>query len=281
AICTPPSTHAKLSVEAMRNNCHVLIEKPMALNVNDCDIIIDAAKKYNRKICVIHNQAFNPAFLKAGELISKKDIGNFLGMRIFLSTDVAYITSKRDHWAHKLPGGILGETGPHAVYLSLAFLNNVKRVCVHAGKHLPQFPWSRYEDFRIDLIADNGISSIYLACGSNQWAAEVDLVTRETILKVDLERRLIMRHNLKKLAPFSIGASMVSNAYQILRGCAVNAAGFVNGRDLDAHFAIISRFTESIVNNSPVPSTVTPQRAREVARVMEMLVAELEKEGGA
>src|SRR5437588_7401339 len=36
-ICTPPRTHAALAVEAARHGCHLLIEKPMALSVADCE----------------------------------------------------------------------------------------------------------------------------------------------------------------------------------------------------------------------------------------------------
>src|ERR1035441_7971217 len=36
-ICTPPQTHVRLAVEACRHKCHLLIEKPMALSVEDCD----------------------------------------------------------------------------------------------------------------------------------------------------------------------------------------------------------------------------------------------------
>ena len=49
-ICTPPQTHARLAVEAMRHGCHVLVEKPMALTVADCDQIVQASKDCGLKV---------------------------------------------------------------------------------------------------------------------------------------------------------------------------------------------------------------------------------------
>jgi len=42
-ICTPPSIHMQVAVEATEFGCHVLMEKPMALKVSDCDLMIKAA----------------------------------------------------------------------------------------------------------------------------------------------------------------------------------------------------------------------------------------------
>src|SRR5437016_14634984 len=39
-LCVPPGVHASLAIEALNHGCHVLMEKPMALSVNDCDELI-------------------------------------------------------------------------------------------------------------------------------------------------------------------------------------------------------------------------------------------------
>ena len=50
-VCTPPQIHAPIAIEALGHGCHVLMEKPMALSVADCDSMIEAAQKNNRKLC--------------------------------------------------------------------------------------------------------------------------------------------------------------------------------------------------------------------------------------
>jgi predicted dehydrogenase len=159
-VCTPPKTHSTLAIEALENGAHVLLEKPMATSLVECDQIIAAAKKANRFVSLAHSDLFYPSFMKSQQMVESGAIGTFRGMRIFLSTPVDYITSKSDHWAHKLPGGVLGETGPHVVYMTLAFIKQIRKIQIHAQKLLPEFPWSPYEDYRITLAGDYAASSI-------------------------------------------------------------------------------------------------------------------------
>jgi predicted dehydrogenase len=272
-ICTPPQIHAKLAMEAVERGSHVLLEKPMALKTGDCDEMIKRAAKYQKKICVIHNQLFNPAFFKAKELVSKGKIGKFSGMRIFLSTPADYITSKKDHWAHRLPGGILGETGPHAVYLALAFLKNVHDVEAYAGKFLHEYPWSSAEDFRINLLAENGIASIALLYGSNQWGAEVDIIGTQGILKIDLEARSVVRYNRPRLTAFSVGNSVFDMALGELGALASNGVRHILGKNYNAHAIGIRKFVESIIKGEQPPVNIDD--ARETVRLIEVMIDKL------
>ena len=174
-ICSPPRTHAELAIGSLKAGAHALIEKPMAINTEECDQILAVAQENGRKICVAHSDLFYPSFLKAREIVKQGTIGDFGGMRIFLSTPVDYITSKPDHWAHRLPGGVIGETGPHVIYMALAFINPIQTVRVDARKQLNQFPWSPYEDYRLDLIGENATCSVALTYATNRWAVQLDL----------------------------------------------------------------------------------------------------------
>lgn len=274
-ISTPPSTHAKLSIEAIQNNCHVLLEKPMALSLADCDAIIDAANRLDRKICVIHNQIFNPVFVKARKIVSNGQIGKFLGMRIILITPCDYMTSLNDHWAHKLPGGVLGETGPHALYLSQAFLNNINDVRVYAKKQIPEFTWSRFEDFRIELLADNGICSVVLLYSTNQWKAEIDIFASSGTLKIDLQNHVLLKYNRTDLVPFHIAKSSFAQALLTMKETTFNSIKYMFRKNFNPHSVVISGFVDSILNNAPPP--ITAKEGREVVRVMQMLIESLNK----
>lgn len=118
-ICVPPQIHAPIAIEAIENGCHVIMEKPMALKTSDCDQMIDAARKHGVKLCVIHNNIFDPPFLKAKKLVEDGAIGDFVGMRIFLSTHRSDMIDLKDHWYHKLPGGVMGgNRTAYGIYVS-------------------------------------------------------------------------------------------------------------------------------------------------------------------
>lgn len=274
-ICTPPQTHAKLAVEAMKAGCHVFIEKPMALTLAECDEIINASEKSRVKVCVGHSDLFYHPFIKARQLVANGEIGEFRGMRIFLSTPTDYMTSQKDHWAHRLAGGVIGETGPHVVYMSLAFINPIRKVSIDAIKLL-DYPWSRFEDYRIDLLGDRGISSITLSYATDHWMARLDILGSKGILMLDLESMSLVKYRRLDLKPVSVGLSQLSECGQLLRNALANGLRFATAGLSSTHDRLIGGFVESIVNKVQPPVTV--QEGREAVRVMSMIVERLEEQ---
>jgi predicted dehydrogenase len=272
-ICSPPRTHADIAIRSLAAGAHAMIEKPMAIGVEECDRIIAASKETGRKICVAHSDLFYPSFLKARELAKHGAIGEFRGMRIFLSTPLDYITSKPDHWAHKLPGGVIGETGPHVIYMTLAFINPIRDVRVEARKQLPQFPWSPYEDYRLDLMGEKASCSVALTYATNRWAVQLDLWGSEGHMKFDLETQTIVLHGRADLRPLTLGLSAIKEAGQILLGTADTSLSYALGTFENTHERLIREFVESIQNGSPPP--VTPEEGREAVRVMDLVVKQL------
>jgi len=184
-VCTPPKAHAPVAIEAMEHGCHVLLEKPMAPSLSDCDRMIQASRKYGVKLSIVHNERFYPPFLKAEELVKSGAIGELTGMRVLSLTHREIYMAHENHWVHKLPGGVIGETGPHAVYLSRVFVKNVNNVDFCARKKT-DYPWVLYNDYRVELEGENMNSSIYVSHASDYTAGEVDLFGTDYALKVDL-----------------------------------------------------------------------------------------------
>jgi predicted dehydrogenase len=268
-ICVPPQVHAQVAVEAIEKGCNVIMEKPMALKTSDCDQMIDAARKHEVKLCVIHNNIFHPPFIKARKLVADGAIGDFVGMRIFLSTPRWDMIDLKDHWYHKLPGGVIGETGPHMAYMSLAFLNEIKNVDIYAKNFLGHH-WAPFDEFRIELEGENGISSVALSYTRNCWAGNVDLFGTEAALHLDLQSMLFIRHQLKELSYMPIARSSLSTVSQMIGGLASNVFKAVAGRQKIGTDVVIERFVDSVLNDSPLP--VTGEEGRETVKVMEMVV---------
>lgn len=58
SITTPPDTHARLTIQALEAGCHVLVEKPMAPSLEECDAMIAAAKRTGRTLAVVAQNRF-------------------------------------------------------------------------------------------------------------------------------------------------------------------------------------------------------------------------------
>ena len=63
SIATPASNHYNATALALKNNCHVFVEKPFTKNVKEASKLIDLKKTKNLKIQVGHIERFNPAFV--------------------------------------------------------------------------------------------------------------------------------------------------------------------------------------------------------------------------
>lgn len=273
-ICTPPKTHTRLALEAMRNGCHVLVEKPMALTVADCDQIVQASKEYGLQVCVGHSDLFYEPFIRARRMVANGAIGRVSGMRIFLSTPTDYMTSRPEHWAHKLPGGVIGETGPHIVYMTLAFIPHIRTVSVDALKVMNNYPWSSFEDYRINLIGDDAICSATVVYTTDQWSAKVEVLGDKGFLMLDLESMSVLHYRRTELKPGPVGLSLLRESAQLAGALVSNSIRVATRRVRSTHEAIISQFADSILAGSEPP--VSAEEGREAVRVLNMVVDNIE-----
>jgi predicted dehydrogenase len=74
-ICLPTNLHAPVTLEALRAGKHVLVEKPMALDVASAHAMIAEAEKQKRVLMVAQVLRFFPAYVALGEILSSRRIG--------------------------------------------------------------------------------------------------------------------------------------------------------------------------------------------------------------
>jgi len=277
-VCTPPQIHAPIAIEALENGCHVLLEKPMALTTTDCDRMIEAARKNDRKLCIVHNVLFHPPLVKARKLVKEGAIGNFIGMRILLADPRNEMIMRKDYWIHKLPGGVIGETGPHPAYISLAFLDKVNSVEIFAKNYL-EHPWARFDEFRFELDASNGLSSVAISYSGERYAAEVEIFGSKGALYIDLQSMLCLKYGPKtSLSHGKLVSTSLNTVFQIIGGIMANGLKALTGQFKVGHDTVIELFVDSVINNTAPP--VTGEEGREVIRVLDMLVSRLYEKYG-
>jgi predicted dehydrogenase len=74
SVCTPNGLHMQPVVDAANAGCHVIVEKPMAMNPAECRQMVDAAKKNNVKLAVGFQYRFHPY---TDYLVRQRDAGTF------------------------------------------------------------------------------------------------------------------------------------------------------------------------------------------------------------
>ncbi len=98
-ICTPDQVHCQQAVAALEAGYHVLCEKPLAMKMEDCQAIVDAAKKSNKKFMVGQVCRKTPAFILAKQLVDEGAIGELF----FVESEYAHnydLVYDIDGWRH-------------------------------------------------------------------------------------------------------------------------------------------------------------------------------------
>jgi predicted dehydrogenase len=81
-ICTPNGFHAPQAIEALEADCHVVVEKPMALSVAECEAMMETAKAQKRNIyCVVQNR-YSPVSRWLEEVIRQKRLGKIFWVEV-------------------------------------------------------------------------------------------------------------------------------------------------------------------------------------------------------
>lgn len=129
-ICTPSGTHADLAIEALRCGKHVVLEKPMALTVSDCDRIIEACRNSEHKLMVISQLRAMPDVQRARSIIQSGALGKitFVEARMKYYRDESYYRGSWRGTKAMDGGGALMNQGVHGVDLLLYLCGGVKRV---------------------------------------------------------------------------------------------------------------------------------------------------------
>ena len=165
-ICTPHPNHT-IAVKVMQAGAHVLIEKPLASSLKDCDKIIHAAELYNKKAGVVSQRRFFPASQRVKKAIDDGKIGQpVLGTATLLGwRDENYYKSDpwRGTWKDE-GGGVLVNQAPHQLDLFQWFMNDEIDELYGIWKNL-NHPYIEVEDTALAIVKfkNGGIGNIIVS----------------------------------------------------------------------------------------------------------------------
>ncbi len=131
-ICTPHPNHANPALEAISAGANVLVEKPLASSLADCDRMISLARQKGVTLGVVCQRRFYPPVQRLRQAIDAGKIGRpVLGTVTMLGwRDQAYYRSDpwRGSWAGE-GGGVLVNQAPHQLDLLTWFMGPIEELC--------------------------------------------------------------------------------------------------------------------------------------------------------
>ncbi len=152
-VCAPHPAHAAITVAAARAGVHVLVEKPLAASLKDCDLMIAAAREHQVKLGTISQRRFYAPCQRIKAAIDDGEIGRAVlgSVAMYGWRDAAYYESDawRGTWRGE-GGGVLVNQAPHQLDLLLWFLGPVAQL---AGYHTNfNHPTIEVEDTAVAIV---------------------------------------------------------------------------------------------------------------------------------
>lgn len=126
AIATESGYHGEIALNALKEGKHVLIEKPMALSLEEIDAINALADEKGLKVCVAHQNRFNPPIQKLKRAIDEGRFGRIINItaRILWSRDQNYYDQAPWRGTRALDGGTLMNQCIHDIDLLQWMMNS-------------------------------------------------------------------------------------------------------------------------------------------------------------
>ena len=275
-VMTPPRTHRDIGLRALAAGCHVLMEKPMASSVGECNELIRASEKADRMLCVMHNHLFDPNVFPFRDIAAvEAKTGPLEFVRVAYCLDADKIKEERhddpEHWVHKLPLGVFSEYSPHQLYLALNWLRDVSDAGLQVIEREGPFQ-AKQHVYHASLAGSNALGSITMVDQTDHGFFVIDLLGRRGVLHINMmdltavlekEPRIERRLN-KMLRSCSLGARTIG-------ANVANAARIAVGRlkPRPGHRRLIAAFYEALATGGPSP--VSGREGREVIRVHQLL----------
>jgi predicted dehydrogenase len=151
-ITTPPASHMALTLQAIDAGCHVLVEKPVALDYAQASAMFKAALANNRLLVPGYTYKFDPAAQRMRQLISDGAIGEPVHVESFYGYNLSgpfgtAIMREPEHWVRKLPGQILQNNIDHLINKVVEFIADEDPEMNVSGYRLPEV--DLYDELRV------------------------------------------------------------------------------------------------------------------------------------
>jgi phthalate 4,5-cis-dihydrodiol dehydrogenase len=114
-IATPHQFHKDHALLAAGRGKHIIVEKPMALTMSDCDAMIEAAARNKVHLVVGHTHSFNAPVMKMREIIRSGELGAVAMINTWNYGNFIYRPRRPEELRTDLGGGIIYNQVPHQV----------------------------------------------------------------------------------------------------------------------------------------------------------------------
>ncbi len=127
-VATPTGYHANHVIDLAQHGKHIVVEKPMALRVSDCDRMIKACRKNHCRLFVVKQNRYKPAVVAARKALEEGRFGKLVmgTVRVRWRRTQEYYEQDDWHGTWALDGGVMSQQASHHLDLLQWFLGPIK-----------------------------------------------------------------------------------------------------------------------------------------------------------
>ncbi|HJV46670.1 MAG TPA: Gfo/Idh/MocA family oxidoreductase [Bacillota bacterium] len=137
-ICTPSGIHAPLAIHAANAKKHIIVEKPIALTLEDADRIINSCKENGVKLGVVHPNRFRPAVQALKGAVDDGLFGKIshVNATVRWNRNQAYYDQAAWRGTKEMDGGVLMNQAIHNLDLLLWVAGPIEEVQAYGATRL-------------------------------------------------------------------------------------------------------------------------------------------------
>lgn len=183
-VLTPPSTHARIALQALDMGCHVLVEKPLAESVTECDALIERARAAGLVIGVNHSDRMDPAVLQALGLVRNGVCGEVVAVDFLRSSDYPAYAGGPLPALVRQGSYPFRDLGVHGLYLLEAFLGPVDRIEVnfHGSGRNPNL---RFDEWFASGKFERGVGRMQISWNVRPMQSRLIIQGTSAVIEVD------------------------------------------------------------------------------------------------
>jgi nucleoside-diphosphate-sugar epimerase/predicted dehydrogenase len=274
-IVTPPHTHFPLAKEAIQLGCHVLVEKPMALNLKEARKLFEYAQEHGVLLCTMHNHFLDPCMVKARELIQAGKVGkiinieSYYGMNTKIDTFRKYPAPNVLPWIYSLPGGVFHDFMVHPLYVMLPYVGVPQTIQV-MEKSFGELPQNMSDELRIIVKGDQSFGVLTFSFASKPHQHFVKIYGTKMMIHINFDTMTTTRHPVSHLPKAAQKATYnLSESWQLFTNTISNVWNFGRGklRPYQGMKILIHRFYDAIKGKGEIP--VSKEDALNVIKIMD------------
>lgn len=137
-VLTPTGYHAEHAIRIAAHRKHVVVEKPMALRLEDADAMIEACERAGVRLFVVKQSRYNPPVRKLRRAVEDGRFGKLVMGTVRVRRCRRQEYYDRDDWrgTRELDGGVLANQASHHIDLLMWMLGDVRSVYAKAATQL-------------------------------------------------------------------------------------------------------------------------------------------------